>query len=941
MTTQIFLNSVRSFALFLGLIALTLTSCNKYDDDITNLQGQITANEKAIKDLESLVGDGKWITSVEKTAEGLKFIMNNGDPIILDGFGGQQVAIDSEGYWTIDGERSVPPVKAQGPQGEVGPAGESGSSSPDVDKATQIINGTWHVWDIDLKKFVDTKVNASPSYVTVDDNGQITVKYADENGVYNTITLPTAAGGAVTSITYIPTLLINGVEVEQFNVVTRDGGAGKFTGLSSVEEIKYHVNPINVDIDNFDWEFLNNVAVVKTRSAYPTGLLFPSEKSYSNGIATFGSRMNYAASLRNTLTKEEDIFALASLPKSTEAGEIASQVISRYVVAEPRFRIAYDQVGVGNKQKYDLDAALVSTIDTYDYFAGVAPGNTAPAKVVDYTLTTNNPFVTFAYDGQLDLRTVVMGSGDTHTDGNFAGGDGPRAFFQDLNIKGYTYRFSLPSSFIGDDAKMTNQQEFVELTGSVIKVGSNFATSAIDRTPLVKVELLSDNVFGPIEVIDTKYIILKIVAEDIVRPELPVSVAHGNFNYLDVYPKYSPLLPTAILDMGWEQMNQDVYDALGINHEKFIEIYGIDGGNNMPVVTTPITEQGYVGTITAIDGTFEKDTYLYTVSLNPAIMWRDAEYKWTVTINPIDANSAWKPVVITHTFNIVAPTMNTTFHPIYVVNDIQETKGRVLTSTTDKYEMSVDIAEAFLQKLGNPAHENKYNVNNYPALTDNVKGVKYYFDFQNPAQTGAVILDAAYATDITGIGEGTTDFPLYRETEKMVVTVPLRDKALDFPVQFEEQYQNGQYISTDWTIRFINPLVITIEELEIQTADNVMYLEVKDKVEVKFNGTVIYKNGLQVDLGDGRGPLCDFYGVQLPLTYSLERTNLVNPGSTLEIDANGKISWNNDGTDPQANFHGADIKINTSAEYAVIVPGAATKTYAEAIGSEPLTILKK
>lgn len=939
MTTQILVNPVRSLAIFIGLFALTLlTSCNKYDDDIKGLQDQITANEKAINDLETLVGDGKWITSVEKTAGGLKFTMNNGDPIILDGFAGQQIAIDSEGYWTIDGERSVPPVKAQGPQGEVGP----GSSDPNVDKATQIINGTWHVWDIDLKEFVDTGVDAAPSYVTVDESGQITVKYADENGEYKTITLPTAAGGAVTSITYIPSLLINGVEIEQFNVVTRDGGAGKFTGLSSVEAIKYHVNPINVDIDNFNWEFLNNVAVVKTRSTYPTGLLFPSEKSYSNGVATFGSRMNYAASMRNALTNEEDIFALASLPKVVEADGMANQVISRYVVAEPRFRITYDQVGVGNKQKYDLDAAVVSAIGTYDYFAGVMPDNTAPAKVDEYTLTPNNPHVIFAYDGQLDLNTVVMGSGDTHTDGNFTAGDAPRMFFQDLNIKGYTYRFSLPTSFIGDDAKQTNQQKFVELDGSIIKVGSDFTTSAIDRTPLVKVELMSDGVFGPIEVIDTKYIILRIVAEDIVKPVLSVTVAHGDFNYLDVYPKHAPLLPTAVLDMDWVQMNQDVYDALGINHEKFIEIYGTDSGANMPVVTVPnVIEQGYVGTITAVDGTLERDTYLYTVNLKPSIMWGDAEYKWTVTINPIDANSGWKPVVITHTFKIIAPTMNTTFHPIYVVNNIQETKGRVLTATTDKYEMSVDIAEAFLQKLGNPAHEKKYNVTNYPALTHNTTGVKYYFDFQNPAQTGAVILDAAYANDITGIGEGTTDFLHYRETEKMVVTVPLREMPLDFPVQFEEQYQNGQFISTDWTIRFINPLVITIGKLEIQTADNVQYLEVKDKVEVKFNGTVIYKNGVQVDLGDGRGPLCDFYGVQLPLTYSLVRTDLVNQGSTLEIDTNGKISWNNDGTDPQDNFHGADIKINTSAEYGVIVPGAASKTYAEAIGMEPLTILKK
>ena len=42
----------------------TFTSCKDYDDDINNLQEQITANADAIKALEELVKAGKYVSAV-------------------------------------------------------------------------------------------------------------------------------------------------------------------------------------------------------------------------------------------------------------------------------------------------------------------------------------------------------------------------------------------------------------------------------------------------------------------------------------------------------------------------------------------------------------------------------------------------------------------------------------------------------------------------------------------------------------------------------------------------------------------------------------------------------------------------------------------------------------------------------------------------------------
>ena len=63
----------------------TFVSCKDYDDDIENLQGQITANADAIKALQDLVGSGKYVTSVAKTADGhgITFTFNQGDPVTI------------------------------------------------------------------------------------------------------------------------------------------------------------------------------------------------------------------------------------------------------------------------------------------------------------------------------------------------------------------------------------------------------------------------------------------------------------------------------------------------------------------------------------------------------------------------------------------------------------------------------------------------------------------------------------------------------------------------------------------------------------------------------------------------------------------------------------------------------------------------------------------
>ena len=62
-------------AILFGALMVTSTgtfvSCKDYDDDIENLQGQISANTTAIAELKSLIQNGDYVTNVAVSGQNL------------------------------------------------------------------------------------------------------------------------------------------------------------------------------------------------------------------------------------------------------------------------------------------------------------------------------------------------------------------------------------------------------------------------------------------------------------------------------------------------------------------------------------------------------------------------------------------------------------------------------------------------------------------------------------------------------------------------------------------------------------------------------------------------------------------------------------------------------------------------------------------------------
>ena len=338
----------------------TFVSCKDYDDDIDNLQTQITANADAIKKLQDLMGQGQYVTGVTKTSAGLVFSMSNGGasvtiPVVdgkdgKDGKDGTIITVDpTTKNWIIDGKDTG--ICAQGTKGDKGDQGENGESgtgvsghSPKIDAAT----GCWTVWDDANQEWVVTSQSAigAQTYVVKHDNPEywelnVMQQGADGNNIgFQSITLPVS--GTLMSIT--PEL--NGQNYAQnfkiyYGILEADqawtghkavGGkmlAGMYPTMD--RDIKMQLNPSDVDANNYNWSFVSTdasdelwglefgtpspwagKATVETRAiASPNGLWsLPREiEMYTFNSSTGHGREDYAGQFKSNDGKKY-LFAL-------------------------------------------------------------------------------------------------------------------------------------------------------------------------------------------------------------------------------------------------------------------------------------------------------------------------------------------------------------------------------------------------------------------------------------------------------------------------------------------------------------------------------------------------------------------------------------------------------------------------------------------------------
>lgn len=220
-----------------ALIAMGVSSCKKYDDDIDQLRQEIADTKAA---LENALNAGKLITAVNPVTGGWDIVFSDNSKItVKNGESGTPgfapvVGIDSEGYWTVVTAEGAAPTRIKDASGEAVKAvasvpvpneetktwwidgkdteipymGEAGKDafSPYIDKESN----HWMVYNDEKEAFEDSGVKASVSYseikiekgvlmidgVATDAIGIPSVAYNDLNKTV-IVTVYDAAGKAV------------------------------------------------------------------------------------------------------------------------------------------------------------------------------------------------------------------------------------------------------------------------------------------------------------------------------------------------------------------------------------------------------------------------------------------------------------------------------------------------------------------------------------------------------------------------------------------------------------------------------------------------------------------------------------------------------------------------------------------------------------------------
>ena len=317
------------FGALLFASAGTFTSCKDYDDDINNLQSQITANADAIKALQDLVNAGKYVSGVAMEGQTITFTFSDGStqPITIPAGEKGQTVVVKDGELYIDDEATGIKV------------------AEELDTEAGLVkseNGTWWVLN-ENGEYTNTNIPVSGITVSGSEKDGYTFTIYDEKGESQTVKLPSA----VSSITEMtlgdkttnPTgckynnasitvsdksVLISNVKFDYANLDKKITGftAGDWKGnkklpadgdfiYSSPTKIDLRIDPVNVDATTIDFYLTNTKnadlsPVVLNASASQDSNKDPMNLGQANGRAAVTGNGLWTLSMENQIVAKAD-----------------------------------------------------------------------------------------------------------------------------------------------------------------------------------------------------------------------------------------------------------------------------------------------------------------------------------------------------------------------------------------------------------------------------------------------------------------------------------------------------------------------------------------------------------------------------------------------------------------------------------------------------------
>ena len=280
-------------AMLFGALMVTSTgtfvSCKDYDDDIDEINKELTDLKSKLSDLESKVNaGGAYVTKIESVDGGFKVSVSDGTSYnltVASAAAGSKVVIDDK-----TGEISIDD-KATGWFATTGEGEEA------VDMTPYVKDGYWYLYDKTAKDFVKSEYKAAGNAYAVVANGICTLNIPDADGKMQTIQLPTTSA-AITGVQFID-VTSGAVETDpayalNYGVATKDnakwdGPKGAITKdqllVGTIEPLTLQVYPSSADLSNADIKLVGSdgtVAPVKVTATPFEGVI--TKAASANGL---------------------------------------------------------------------------------------------------------------------------------------------------------------------------------------------------------------------------------------------------------------------------------------------------------------------------------------------------------------------------------------------------------------------------------------------------------------------------------------------------------------------------------------------------------------------------------------------------------------------------------------------------------------------------------
>lgn len=758
-------------ALLLGSLFLAggMVSCSDYDDDINSLTQRVDALEKTVAELQKAIEAGAVITNVQSTENGVTVTLSDGKTFEVkngtNGTPGSVVTIDEEGYWCIDGKRQTDkegnPIKAQGEKGDPGNPGNPGTPGSDGKDGCWYFpdkDGFWHKQYYNEEgEIVDeaTDIAWTPSpeesvRVVYDPvNGCLQISNAEDMEEDQVIYIPITSN--LKSLAAIPYVLDDETKYPMvffYSIMGLDveGGSSELTFAASTDaKAHYRLNPANANTQDWDWTMIDRTVV--TRAAGDQNSLL-SIKSTVRENDEFIVTLESNKSLEDLKTENYKVHAIAALQGTNK--ETAEVMTSDYVKVSSKDLTKFSIITGYN---------LATDTDPIEYFALPKVGQ----ALEDPSFEEKEADVKMLYTESLDLNTVVKTWAEEVQLTSLP------AMLDDMLDKGeLTYEFKLPEVYkIGTNE--TNQQDFVTLDGSILKVDSEKwpnGTGAIGTTPIVEVYAIVNG-----KLITTGVLKVAIVEKEVVeKPAYVVTVDRVNKEYSDL------VVDEVVAKFTWEDMRQ-VYDALKISREEFITKYDymnpdIADGNG---VTLKNKADQAVGT----------ETDVVEMTIDPAMVASNAEgvVKITYKLKNDADKYTYAPIVIEFPYTISHKHESfPEFNPLYVTDGVAEIRG---TMVDKQWSMSTELGEHFFLNEYKP--DGNHNEKLYAILrTKDIPAVKL------------------------GSHKDINTDPKDLEKQVLTFTEAMAEEYVDVPVAIISEKDNGEKnCMMTYVVRFMNHFEIT------------------------------------------------------------------------------------------------------------------------------------